>query len=41
MRCSMPGTVSTTIWPLAWYTEEAATLANQMLERLRSWVEKP
>ena len=27
--------------PKAWYTVEAATLANQMIERLRSWVEKP
>jgi transcriptional regulator with XRE-family HTH domain len=27
--------------PKAWYTAEAATLANQMLERLRSWVLKP
>ena len=26
---------------LAWYTVEAAALANQMLARLRSWVEKP
>jgi hypothetical protein len=27
--------------PLAWYTVEAETLANEMLARLRSWVEKP
>jgi DNA-binding transcriptional regulator YdaS (Cro superfamily) len=26
--------------PLAWYTEEAATLANQMLERLKAMVVK-